>query len=337
MSQKVKREIAASFLCILLLIVATGCNKGPYGFVTVLDHSVFDGQVYVLLLLEEGVNKAYRYAPHGDVFEVKRQLVAIARCSLSEKGIPSLELVSHREYRNGAMLKNYELYLAATNAWLASSAGLIEVVFSKSPQDAEHSQRLDAERTFFSAGRRLLIGCGKEPLVLDTRTFAGATNVDQVESLRPICGSMTSGNSVAASDDLSLVAIQDALASEPGLIVMTHGRTNQIRLPDATFRLQSVHGREGIGNVIFTSLDTNGRNVAVVLDLSGKELGRSDLVGEPASNPSGTIVVSISPMSATRSNRGEQMSVKVWLPKEHRDYVLSLNTTAILSTLKFSE
>jgi hypothetical protein len=290
------------------------------------------------VLREEGIDKTSRFT-HSAAFQPTRRVLGIARSSIDGSNQLALQLLSKRELTQPRFLNTDTFLLCSTNSVATiTDAESIEVMFFLEQRESEKPRQMSAKRVALSATRRLLIGCGESPWVLDGQSLAPVPDANATKALALLCTSLTSEpqSRVAASDDLRTVAMQEDSATPPSVTIVQFAdtaRTNHVILPDATFKLQKVQGKAGDVEIIFTGFSAAGREVVAIFDLKGRELWRRELSGIPVSDVACTRVVTLLPSQAMQLNQGENLSVKVWLPHQNRESILSLGTSDLLAEL----
>ena len=163
-----------------------------------------------------------------------------------------------------------------------------EVIFLGNRYKGETPKPIAADNILFNAGRRLLLGCGKSALVKDAKSLADISDAHTSELMAIVCSHDWTQNSFAASDDMRTLVIHDSIEGPRGMTVVQLSdiaRTTHVALPGGIIALQSVHGIGSDIRIVFTSFNSDGRDIVTIYDQAGKELRRRDLGGGlPESN-----------------------------------------------------
>lgn len=324
--------------CGFLVAFAGGCKKKSFAYTSIGDYAVFGDNLYVLLDRVEGIDKSTRF-DHGSKSTRNRRVFGVARCSLKESGSSSLELIGTQSFTDVSVLYADSPLLCSTNSVvIATGTNTFEIFFWGKRNATKDRKRLEANQTIFTGSRKLLFGCGESPWVLDAALLLPASDSSSAKMMALLCHDWAIGSQrrAAVSDDLRTVVFQDETAIPPAARIVqlaspTH--TNQFALPDANFRVCSVHGSLASTKILFTSLNSNGQTVAVVLDGLGKELSRTELAGTPVADAACNKVVALSSTHAMQLSEGEMLPVTVWFPAQGRRLSLSLDTAGVVAAL----
>jgi len=325
-------------ISVLLILFGAGCQR-IYHYSMVQDYALFDGQLYLLVQHEEGIDKASPLS-HSLAFHPTRRVIGIARCRLDEKKDLVLELVAKREFKTEPYLSFTIALLSSTNSFVVQTArGEFENISLGGDKESETPKRLSADRIMLSASRKLLLGCGTWSWVVDTKSLLNFSNVPTLDSNLIVCALLQRKDfrALAFSDDLSVVAFQN-WSTNTDTVEIIHmadiARTNKMALPEGNFTLQSIHQLSTDWRLLFTHLKDGFKEDAVVFDSVGKELARGEILGKPVSDASLTTIVSIGQTQAMQLNPGERLPIKVWLPNEKRQFTILADTSSVLKAMR---
>jgi hypothetical protein len=324
-NNSLKRFLLAT-LAMTFVTLGTGC-QGRYRFSRVSDYVLFDGQLYVLVVREEGIDRAPRFA-HSAAFRPTRRVLCIARSSIDETNQSFLHVVARREITDSHFLHANSFVLCSTNVCAVKQEGATELVLMN--ESAATPRRLFANRTAFTSNRKYLVGCGKSNWVFETKSLVSKS----AERLNRLCDLWPDAphTRVAVSDDLHTAVIQTAFADPPTMAILNldeRREATHVVLPDIAYQLQGVYGSGEETRILFmTRLPADGPS-AFILDSGGNETARGELPGIPVADAQCTTVLAVPFGQAMTLNQNERLVVNVWMPDQNRTFFLSLDTSSI--------
>lgn len=308
--------------------------KSKYQFAKVCDYAIYNDSIYILILREEGINKASRNE-HSAAYEPTRRVFGVVHSSIKNGVATKLHLDSKTVITSGQLLNTDSFFLCSTN--LCATRLDAASIFVFDVLNKNYTKTLKSDHIHAGVGKKYLIGCGKTPWIFDTNSRQTLYANEGAKLLNKLCNQSISRHNqrFAVSDDFKLLALQDRSNGLNGVEVVpifSPDSVKRVNFEDATMTLCNVTGMKDNFSIMMTAIGPGHRQYVLFFDLNGKELHRLQLEGQPVSDANGKLVIAVA-VADTVQIQNNYIAMKLWHLDDKTESNLILNISDIMKII----
>jgi hypothetical protein len=306
-------------------------------------------KLFLLADMEEGLD--YGYWKHGQTPELDRRVIGIASIPINTSRTPSLTIEGKKEFLDKDHINAHVYGLCSTGSVLVSRGGgsiealnIVKVPTEVSsarggPKLNEFSFR--ASRIRRPPNRNAIFACDQEAGVWDAQTLAPLASGSVRLLAQRLCEEWTSQadayRRAAITDDLKTLLVQGTETGWSRLLLWNADRPNdtlKVRLPNDQMRLEIAQNVNNETLMLMSEYGKSRRRYAVLLDTNGNVIARTEMPGAAISDTELKRIVFLPGFTAPNLQMGQKLTLKVWYPREKREEIFHVDTTAAMDAMR---